>query len=225
MSLVKESNEAEGFVVYADHQEKGRGQRGNVWVDEPGKNVLMSILLKPIFLNPSSQYLLNLIMGLSALDELKDILPDHSCMLKWPNDIYVDEKKLGGILIESNLKGSKLEYCVLGLGLNINQSGFNLVNATSLFIESGNQADRLDVMEKVLLNLEKWYLKLKSGETQIILDAYHENLLWKDEVHQFRINERVVEGIIKGIDKQGKLRLYLDSKEQFFDIKEIEFVS
>ncbi len=225
LTLAKKSNEPEGFVLYTDHQEKGRGQRGNVWIDEPGKNILMSILLKPSFLNPSNQYFLNLIVGLSVVDVLRDLIPMSSYLLKWPNDIYVDDKKLGGILIESSLKGTKLEYSVLGIGMNVNQSGFNLLNATSLFLETKNQFNRFELMESLLQHLEKWYLKLKEGKEEMILAAYHEKLLWKDEVHTFRIDNRVQEGIIRGIDKQGRLMLGMEAGDRLFNIKEIEFLS
>lgn len=224
MCLIKKSNEPEGFVVYTDHQEKGRGQRGNVWVDEPGKNILMSVLLKPGFLSPTNQYFLNLIAGLSVIDMIRVFAPEKKCFLKWPNDIYIEEKKLGGILIESNLKGNKLEYSVLGIGLNVNQSGFNLLHATSLSLEAGIQFDRLELMESFIHYMEKWYLKLKGGGQQTILDAYHRCLLWKDEVRVFRISDKEQEGIIRGIDEFGMLKLEVKSKIALFNIKEIAFL-
>lgn len=224
LSLARKSNEPEGLVVYTDHQKKGRGQRGNAWLDEPGKNILMSVLLRPGFLIPSKQYLLNLIAGLAALDVLREVINSQTISLKWPNDIYIDEKKVGGILIESAFKGTILEYAVLGIGININQGGFNLLNATSVFLETGIHLDRLDVMDDFLHYLEKWFLKLKNGKEELILEAYHNNLLWKDELHSFIVDGREQKGMISGIDQNGKLKLEIDFEVRLFNIKEIEFI-
>lgn len=224
IGLVKKSQEPEGLVIFTDHQEKGRGQRGNAWVDEPGKNILMSILMKPASLSPTKQFLLNLITGLAAIDVLKEYLPNDHSSLKWPNDIYMNEKKLGGILIESNLKGSKLEYAVVGMGLNVNQSGFNMRSATSLFLESGTQFNRMELMECFVSNLEKWYLHLKSRKEQSILDAYLNKLMWKDELRIFGINGIEEQGIIRGIDEHGKLQVEISDEMELFNIKEIQFL-
>ena len=224
ISLVKKSIEPEGFILYTDHQDRGRGQRGNAWLDEPGKNILMSVLLRPTFVNPSQQYLLNLIAGLAVIDGMKKHLKDEDFSLKWPNDIYLNEKKVGGILIESNLKGSKLEYSIVGLGLNVNQSGFNLRTATSLLLESRTQCDRLELMEDVVSHLEKWYLKLKNGGEPLIQSAYLDRLMWKDELRIFEVDGQEKEGTIKGIDKYGKLKVEIDRTVQLFNIKEIRFL-
>jgi BirA family transcriptional regulator, biotin operon repressor / biotin---[acetyl-CoA-carboxylase] ligase len=223
-SLVKNYDEPEGLVVYSDHQHNGKGQRGNIWIDEAGKNVLMSILLKPVFLNPSKQYFLNLIVGLAVIDGISQKILDKKLSLKWPNDIYVGSSKVGGILIENNLKGNRIEHSIVGIGLNVNQNGFNLLNATSVLLETGSQCDRQELMEVILQYLEKWYLKLKGGNETEIIDAYHNCLLWKDELRTFKVGGAELNGLIRGIDNNGKLKLEMGSDIKTFNIKEIEFV-
>ncbi|MFK7953409.1 MAG: biotin--[acetyl-CoA-carboxylase] ligase [Ekhidna sp.] len=224
IGLAKKSKEPEGFITYTDHQKSGRGQRGNAWLGEAGKNILMSILLRPSFVSPSKQFLLNLITGLAVIDALESYLPKENFLLKWPNDIYLNGKKIGGILIESNLKGSKLEFSVVGLGLNVNQSGFSLRTATSLFLESGTQLAREELMEDIVSNLEKWYLKLKNGDVQLIQNSYLDKLMWKDQLRIFGIEGQEMQGIIRGIDMYGKLKVEIGGEVQLFNIKEIQFL-
>ena len=225
VNMTKKSDELEGLVVYTDNQTDGRGQRGNIWFAEPGKNILMSLLLKPTFLAISDQFYLNLIAGLAIVDTLRNYT-NAEVQLKWPNDVYLDRKKVCGILIESNLRGSTLESSVLGVGLNLNQKGFNLPNATSLTLETGLAYDKLEVLEEMLHKLEAWYLKLRGGNKTEILEAYHKLLMWKDEKHEFKANSTYFFGTIQGIDSIGKL-IVTDVKgvNKTFSLKEIEFIS
>lgn len=210
--------------MYTDHQIAGKGQRGNIWLDEPGKNILMSLFLKPRTLKVSEQFYLNLIAGLAVIDAL-DHVSKGKKELKWPNDIYVNHKKIGGILIETYLKGATLESAIVGLGFNLNQMGFNLSTATSLAIETGVQFQREEIMELILLQLEKWYLMLKSGRKEEILEAYHKRLRWKDSKHEFKAEGELFIGIIQGIDHAGRLIVEKeDGDRNTYSIKEIEFV-
>ncbi|MEQ8905798.1 biotin--[acetyl-CoA-carboxylase] ligase [Ekhidna sp.] len=221
--LTKKSQLPEGTVVYTDHQEKGKGQRGNVWVAEPGKNVLMSILLLPKFLNPQDQFFLNLIAGLAIVDTLGQYFSGQ-IQLKWPNDIYVNQKKISGVLVESNTRGSVLESCVVGIGLNLNQNGFHVPNATSLLIETEIEHDKFDVMDFLLRDIEKWYLKLKSNRKNEVLAAYHALLMWRGEKRLFKSSEQEFIGEIIGIDSYGRLVINVQDKLKSFGIKEVEFV-
>ncbi|SNT02607.1 BirA family transcriptional regulator, biotin operon repressor / biotin-[acetyl-CoA-carboxylase] ligase [Ekhidna lutea] len=222
--LVKNSVVQEGSVIYTDHQLKGRGQRGNVWFDELGKNVLMSILLRPKFLSPTKQFYLNLITGLAIVDVLGEVL-EGKVELKWPNDVYVNDRKIAGILIESNLRGTSLESAVIGIGLNVNQSGFNMHGATSLSLESGKHHDRFKLMELVVAQLEKWYLKLKGSNYEVILESYHDLLMWRGELHAFKGVAGTFKGEIVGINQHGNLAINVDGKLQYFGLKEVEFIN
>jgi BirA family biotin operon repressor/biotin-[acetyl-CoA-carboxylase] ligase len=221
--LAKNSKEPEGLALYTHDQTKGKGQRGNAWIAEPGKNMLISVLLRPGFLDPQNQFYLNLITGLAIIDVLKEFIP-NDLTLKWPNDVYIEDRKIAGILIESNMRGSTLESSIVGVGLNVNQKGFALPKATSMSIETGDDFDLNDIMENFLLKLEKWYLKLKAGAKGDILDQYHQLLMWRGEKRKFRNADEEFFGEIVGIDQHGRLAINYDGSLHYYGIKEVEFV-
>jgi BirA family biotin operon repressor/biotin-[acetyl-CoA-carboxylase] ligase len=224
LSRMKIDNLREGAILISDFQTSGKGQRGNKWVGEPGKNLMMSVLLKPSFLPISRQYLLTVISGLAIYEALKDY-PLQEVYIKWPNDIYVNGNKLAGILAEASISGNTLETVVVGIGINVNQNSFaDDLKATSLMLETGQLQDRTYFNELVLLGLEKWYLQLQSGNINSILEAYHDLLMWKNELHQFESNGDYFEGMIKGINKTGNLIIECGQDEKTFSIKELSFV-
>ena len=144
--------------------------------------------------------------------------------IKWPNDIYCNEKKLGGILIENAVKGNVLNTAVIGIGLNINQKEFvGLPNATSLANITDEVFDLGEVLNAVLRNIEKRYLQLKSGELEQLRQAYLKNLYWYQEVRTFQSDEEFT-GTIIGIDEYGKLLVEIEAETKVFDLKEIRFV-
>ena len=123
----------EGTVIMADHQFAGRGQKDNIWYSQAGKNLTFSIYLKPSSLAVSKQFVLNMVICLGIVDALKPILGNDS-KIKWPNDIYFKNNKLGGILIENSTKGYQLKESIIGIGLNVNQKDFpeSLSRVTSI---------------------------------------------------------------------------------------------
>ena len=221
--LIRKGNEPEGLVVYTDHQTSGKGQRGNIWVDEGGKNVLLSLLLRPSRLQVSDQFFLNVIVGLAVIQVLEDY-SSATKSLKWPNDIYLNEKKLGGILIENNIKGGAMESAVVGLGLNVNQRGFNMPNATSIFLETQCEFDREDIIDELLSAIEQWYLRLSKGEYDQILTSYYDKMMWKDEERLFQSGGYLFKGKIRGIDANGRLVIETSEGERKFRTKEVAFV-
>ncbi len=221
--MIKKNDEPEGTVLFTDNQIKGKGQRGNIWLAEPAKNILLSVLLRPKFLAPAHQFYLNLIAGLAIVDTIGDY-SDGNIQLKWPNDVYLNGKKVSGILIENNLRGNSLESAIVGIGLNVNQQGFALATATSMMLEIGKTFDRHGVIENLLTYLEKWYLQLKNGKMTFILDQYHRHLMWRGEVRTFRSSGTEFDGEIIGIDKHGNLTINQSGTLQTFGIKEVEFL-
>ena len=225
--LTKRSREfdyPEGTIVHTDYQVFGRGQRGNKWIASAGKNILMSVLLRPKFLAAKDQYYLNLISGLAIVDVINGYLPHTEVQLKWPNDVYVNGKKVAGILIESNFKGTGLESSVVGIGFNVNQEEFKIENATSLKMEGGVDLDRTDVLESLTVHLEGWYLKLKNGGQDKIRNSYHDILMWRGEVHRFSSDHGEFFGEIIGINEYGKLSIRVGSELKTFDVKEVVFL-
>src|SRR6201996_2639796 len=123
----------EGTVIMAENQYAGRGQQQNTWHAEPGKNLTFSLLLNPIFLPVSQQFDLTRAISISVFDTLRPLLGD-ALKIKWPNDVYYGDKKLGGMLIENILSGNTIKHAIVGIGLNVNQEKFpeTAVNATSV---------------------------------------------------------------------------------------------
>ena len=111
----------EGDMVVTDGQTQGRGQRGNQWIAQSGQNLTFSLVLQPTFLLASEQFWLNMAVSLAVYDSLSPFIP-AGLRIKWPNDIYVNDRKMGGILIENALQGYNLAHSVVGIGLNINQT-------------------------------------------------------------------------------------------------------
>ncbi|MBC6399408.1 MAG: biotin--[acetyl-CoA-carboxylase] ligase [Ekhidna sp.] len=223
-NLAKKSDIKEGTVLYTGYQTKGKGQRGNKWVAEPHKNVLMSIFLRPGKIKLSNQYFLNLIIGLAAIEVL-DQLVDTPKYLKWPNDIYIRENKIGGSLIESSVKEKNLETVVVGIGLNVNQNGIPVPKATSIFLETNRFYDIEDVIEKLLCKIEEWYDKLLREDFLEIKSQYYQRLMWFNDIHEYESDSVRFKGKITGIDEYGRLLVEtINGLRRTFRIKEVEFI-
>lgn len=220
--MIRESNIAEGTIIITDHQTAGKGQRGNSWEAEQGKNLTFSLLLKPQFLSLDRQFFLNIISSLAVSEVLTHYFP-KKIKIKWPNDIYAENLKISGILIQNLLRNSSISHSVIGIGVNINQREFKEPKATSLNLITGEQYSLLSLLKKLLFALEKYYDLLVTGKLHILQDSYLKNLYWKNEKHMFRA-ESFFEGEIVGIDEIGKLLVNTGGETKSFSFKEIEFV-
>ena len=147
---------AELTTVSAEFQTAGKGQRGNSWEAEKEKNLLFSFVLYPTFLEARCQFILSQIISLSIKEEL-DRWSDE-ITIKWPNDIYVGEDKICGILIESSIKGGRITRCVAGIGLNVNQEEFEswIPNPTSIRNVTGEETDLTQLLDETMHNLYKY---------------------------------------------------------------------
>ena len=220
MAGLKKPDMYEGCIVITDNQVAGRGQLGNEWISSPGLNLTFSIVLKPNSTFIREQFFLNMAVSLSILDVLKEILPNEVVNVKWPNDIYVNENKIGGILIENTLRPPFLENATVGLGLNVNQNQFLFDNATSLSVLTGEKFDLAKLLEDLIISLEIRYRQLKSGDFDLIKRDYIKNLLGYNQVRMF-YSEHRFKGTIRDISIEGKLKVEVDREIRTFDLKEI----
>lgn len=221
--LMQQKGSAEGLVVITNNQTAGRGQRGNTWFSEPDKNLTFSIGLKPHFLDPKRQFFLSMAVSLGLLDGLTSLLPKAEVKIKWPNDMMLNGKKTCGILIENQLMGQLLDRAVVGIGLNVNQISFSISTATSLAVEARYAFDLNDLFSLLLEKLEARYLNVKAGEFEKVKYDYEQNLYWRDEVHDFIMNEQHVSGIIEGVSEEGKLEVLINGVQKQFAFKEIRY--
>ena len=162
--LLSAGKATDGMVITTNSQTAGKGPRGNTWESEPGKNLTLSVVVKPNFIQIESQFDLTVIASLSVVKTLQGMgLPD--ALIKWPNDIYYQGSKLGGILIENTVRSNRLEWSVIGIGLNINQKQFQVRNATSMAVLGGRDFKLKQVQDDLIEHLNHYYRKLKSGKS------------------------------------------------------------
>ncbi len=229
MNLLRNVNVMDGTLIYADRQTSGRGQRGSLWSSEIAQNITASIILKTHFLNIENSFSLSQISALATYDVLADIFPQgqYDIKIKWPNDILVNKQKIAGILIENTFHHQSIQYSVIGIGLNLNQTDFPEFQntATSLKKLLNHSFDRQNVLEKLCRNLEKWYFKMKDGKLDVINQAYLDHLYGLDETLKFkRLPGDSFSGIITGISSDGKLNVRTGKLLiEKFDVKEIAF--
>lgn len=222
IQLVTLEHANEGTLVLTDEQLAGRGQRGNAWESEPGRNITMTVVLRPVFLKPMQQFHLTMVVSLAVKKTLDDF-GLKEVKVKWPNDVYVGNRKIAGILIENTLRGNIIESSVVGIGLNLNQERFQTERATSVKIETGSEADTGEVLAALTGNMEASYLQLRAGMVEKIEAAYLDGLLGWNEDRWFKDGEGCFEGRILGVSEQGRLKMEKNGILKEYDLKEIEF--
>ena len=218
----------EGTVVLAKHQTDGIGQSGNSWSSEKGKNLTFSVLLRPKFLPAASQFELHKVLSVAVCKALQQLLPEHhDIRIKWPNDIYVGNRKICGMLVNNKISGNLYTFAVAGIGLNVNQTAFHpsLPNPTSLKTITGKDFETFDVLQALLHEIGIWYQKMKLGETETINENYLQNLLNLGQQKSYHYHNETIAATITGIDKFGHLQLQTtDNKPITCDIKEIQYI-
>jgi BirA family transcriptional regulator, biotin operon repressor / biotin---[acetyl-CoA-carboxylase] ligase len=215
----------EGTVIMAENQYAGRGQQQNRWFTEAGKNLSFSILLKPTFLLLNDQFALTQAISLGVAKALSYVAGE-GIKIKWPNDIYYNNRKLGGILIENMVQGSQINNSVIGIGLNINQEQFPdyLPNATSLRQILHRDYDLKALLSEICRHIEASYLQLKAGKVAEIKKEYLSFLFGLNEMRNFRSNGEVFEGEITGVTERGLLKIKTGETEHEYNLKEVEFL-
>ncbi|MGE0588346.1 MAG: biotin--[acetyl-CoA-carboxylase] ligase [Cyclobacteriaceae bacterium] len=212
---------AEGTIIITNNQTKGRGQQGNNWITEPGKNLTFSIILKPTFIHTKDQFLLNMAISLGVSDFLSDLnKPVH---VKWPNDVMVDHKKICGILIESQIQGSAFNRTVVGIGLNVNQNGFSTPQATSMTLESAVTYELQTCLDGLCGTLEQWYLQVRQRDYQKIRATYLDRLYGAFVKRTFVQKGEAFEGTIEGVDDSGRLMIGTPDGLKYYNTKEVGF--
>lgn len=226
--LLSKSKPPEGTVILTHNQTAGRGQIGSKWESEPDKNVSISIILYPKFLNVQHQFDLNIITALAVAEVVRSFIPqkEKKIKVKWANDIYVGKKKVAGILIQNSLSGNLISSSVIGIGLNVNQLEFNpeLPNPTSLSLDAGQTFDLPKVVAQICNVMEQYYLKLKSGNRVLLRAEYLTQLYQIEKVATYqRADGSYFTGILRGITDIGKLIIETEDDVEHFGLKEVHF--
>jgi BirA family transcriptional regulator, biotin operon repressor / biotin---[acetyl-CoA-carboxylase] ligase len=212
----------EGTIISTDFQTAGKGQVGNKWESEAGKNLLFSLVLYPAHIEIEKQFVISQIVSLAIKNTLERYASDIS--IKWPNDIYWKDKKIAGILIENSLQKGKIQFSIIGIGLNVNQTEFisDAPNPISLAQITAREYDR----EEILLQISSSILELyANGDFTNIQTNYLTSLYRNKGWHSFRAGNEIFEAKIGAIKADGMLELKLrDESIRGFYFKEVEFV-
>jgi BirA family transcriptional regulator, biotin operon repressor / biotin---[acetyl-CoA-carboxylase] ligase len=220
--LLQTNQPPEGLVVHAGTQLNGRGQMGNQWLVQPGLNLTFSCVLYPVLLAPADQFYLTMAASLSVLDLLDSYV--HGAVLKWPNDIYIEGKKICGILIENNLMGSKIQSSIVGIGLNINQTGFDGLRATSLAMLNGQTYDLEELVRQWCAGMDARYRQLQQSRFFELKTAYLQRMWGLNQGVKYYKNEILHTGVIRGVNALGQLIMFENGTEFYYNFKEVSFV-
>jgi len=213
-------------VVSAEHQTKGKGQRGSEWLIESGKNLTFSVLYTKIPNLQINLFTLNVIVALSVVEGLQNV-SSKEFKIKWPNDILAENKKIAGILIENSIKSQTEVQSIIGIGINVNQENFeNLPQASSLCLLEQQFFDKDLLLKNVVNQLENNLEQLNQLSEAYFWEKYHNYLFKKNIVSTFEDSNgnRFVGKIIK-VTSEGKLKVQLENDSEIdFDIKEVKML-
>jgi len=224
-NLLKHKRPPEGTIITTKQQTAGRGHGANKWESKRGKNLTFSIILYPVFLKANEQFLLSMAISLGIKDFIE--LYVNNVYIKWPNDIYVSDDKIAGILIENSISGNDFDYCVAGIGININQEKFtrDTTNPISLVQLTGRKNSLDDSLNLLCKQLDFRYNQLREAKNRQIIKAnYLNNLYHYHEFVQFRHENKIFTAKITGIDSSGRLIiLHKNGETEKFGFHEVSF--
>lgn len=208
-------------AIFAHDQYAGKGQRGKTWTGEEQLNLALSVILHPSPLQPRQQFLLSASVATAGHRFLKKYLGEETS-IKWPNDLYWQDRKAGGILIENVIQGNQWKWAVIGIGINVNQTSFSstLANPVSMKQITGREFKPLALARELAEEILESFERLSSGGEEEILDTYRGHLYRKNKPTRFRKGTRVFEGTVKDVTTDGRLVV----GEEMFEWGEIEWV-
>jgi len=208
-SQLGEKGAKEGACVFAEYQKKGRGRRGRSWVSPKGKNLILSVLLRPK-LSPSQVSRITLMAGVSAVRAIRSVISQH-LGIKWPNDILYQGKKVGGILTEMSAEADEVHFIVLGIGINVNADPAELPpGSTSLKAISGKPVDRPGFARALLKELDADYRLFGKGDFTALSRSWEDYSATSGKRVVAAVQGRKIQGQATGIDEDGALWIRKD---------------
>jgi BirA family transcriptional regulator, biotin operon repressor / biotin---[acetyl-CoA-carboxylase] ligase len=215
---------APGSAYFAFEQTAGRGQREKKWETEAGSNIITSVALPCNSFLLHEQFAISVISAL-ACRQLFNNYATSSTTIKWPNDIYWNDRKAAGILIENLVNGHQWNWSVIGMGININQSKFSDLaqKAVSLLQITGKQYHILTLAQELYAILQQYFNKLIANNFQALLQEYNEHLFMLEKNVKLKQGNKVFNATIKGVNKYGQLITFTNI-EELFDFGEVEWI-
>ncbi len=211
-------------VILAESQVKGRGQGQNQWFSEKGKSLTLSVVVFPEHIKAERQFVLSQVVCLAIWKTFSKYT--SGVKIKWPNDMFINDVKCCGVLIENAIMGDGISHSVCGVGLNINNLEFvGDYAATSLRKESKKEFDLEIILQEYLHHFQKYYALAEKGEYALLNALYHENLFKKGEILDFEDKDGVFRATVVGIDQYGQLLLEDYEKQlRTYGFKEVEWI-
>ena len=225
MAKIRDGVAKHGDAWFTHEQTHGKGRRGKAWKGEKGKNILLSISVATGFLTLYQQFYLSMAVSLGCFDLFKKYAGDET-KIKWPNDIFWNDRKAGGILIENIIKGNVWQWAVIGVGININQTTFDLKTTfppVSLKQISGKDYDVVELAKELHTAVMTRYEELKKDGFEKMLIEYNQYLFSLNKKVKLKKGNAVFETVVKGVSQDGKL-ITVDTMERQFDFDEVVWV-
>jgi BirA family biotin operon repressor/biotin-[acetyl-CoA-carboxylase] ligase len=223
--LLSKNQSIDKTAIVAWSQTQGRGMGENTWESEDFKNLTASFIISAKWLKAENQFYLSRVVCLAIVDFFKNY--GIETLIKWPNDIYACNKKIGGILIENTIVENKIVSSVIGIGLNINQEAFtsNAPGAVSLKKITGNEVDLKEALNFLINFFDVRLEHLKDKKYKEIENEYLRKIYWFEQWHDFEASGKIFKGCIKGTANTGELMvLQPDGNIENFMFKEIKFL-
>jgi BirA family biotin operon repressor/biotin-[acetyl-CoA-carboxylase] ligase len=223
IGLVHAGMAQHGAAVFAHHQTKGKGQRYKQWQSEANKNIALSIIIRPQGFTLSQSFLISMATAVAVYRFFNNYAGEET-KIKWPNDIYWRDRKAAGILIENSIQGTEWKWCVVGIGINMNQTSFDDIatKATSLKQITGKEFEPVLLAKELCNFLGEAYTELALSESSI-LTAYKNNLFKLNEAVAFKKGPRIFTALVKDVTKNGQL-VVQGTIEESFEVGEIEWL-
>ena len=220
---VHEGMAQHGMAVFAHHQTQGKGQHNKTWLGEPGKNIAMSLILQPPGLALSQSFLVSMATALGVYNFFSQNAGSET-KVKWPNDLYWRDRKAGGILIENVVLGSEWKAAVVGIGININQTNFDQVDAKAVSLKqiTGKDYDIIALAKSLCEHLTTSYDVMHKLPSQII-ESYKNHLYKLNETVRLKKGSRVFDARIKDVTTMGEL-IVQQATEERFSVGEVEWL-
>jgi BirA family biotin operon repressor/biotin-[acetyl-CoA-carboxylase] ligase len=222
--MSKTMKNTDGVVVFSEEQTTGRGIYNNTWFSEAGKNLTFTIIHIPDNLSAEKQFYLSKATSLGICDFLETHV--QPVFIKWPNDIYIKDKKIAGILIENTLSGDRIKHSFIGIGLNINQISFpnNIPNPTSLQKITKKQYDIPKMLRYLLCSIEIRLTELYTEAYEYLDEQYRDKLYLLKSRHRFHVGKDRIEGMIIDVETNGRLIIKDATGNNYtFGYKEVEY--
>jgi BirA family biotin operon repressor/biotin-[acetyl-CoA-carboxylase] ligase len=223
MAKVHSGQAEHGTVYFAHEQTRGKGQRGKSWSSLPGENIIMSVVLAPLPTLPRQHFLLSMAMAVASLDFIHENI-NGDLAVKWPNDLYWRDRKLGGILIENLIRGKELICSVAGFGININQTQFDemIPNPGSFKKITGLTYDPIELSKILCGHIGKRYEWLGTADKKKIFSDYNDQLYKKNERVNLKKGGKKFNTTIRSVNLEGQL--ITESPDAVFNHGEVKWI-